>query len=221
MLRRAIVTLELVPGDQISEAEVAKQVGTSRQPVREAFIKLSETGFVDIIPQRGTLVRHISLEEVESALFLRTHLEAAVTRRACEHIGVRQLKKLRGLIDEQADAAARDDHALFLDRDDEFHQTIGAVAKCQATWRVVDDLKSQVDRIRFICLPEALPFDMLLEQHLKIVDAMEHGDREVASALMLVHVNNVMPNLHEIAQRYHTLFSDVSPDSTAKTGRAG
>lgn len=215
LLRRAIVSLELLPGDQISEAEVSKQVGTSRQPVREAFIKLSETGFVDIVPQRGTLVRQISLEEVEGALFLRAHMEAAVARRACQNVGMRSIKKLRTLIEAQKEAAERDDHALFLDRDDEFHQTIGTMARCQSVWRVVDDLKAQVDRMRFISLPEALPFDMLIRQHVQIVNAIERCDGDIASSLMLLHVSEVIPNLHKIAMRHHALFSDVSPGEPA------
>ena len=52
-LREAIVSLRLLPGNSLSEAEVAKQMGTSRQPVREAFIKLSEAGLVQVRPQRG------------------------------------------------------------------------------------------------------------------------------------------------------------------------
>ena len=212
MLRRAIVSLELLPGDQISEAEVAKKVGTSRQPVREAFIKLSETGFVDIVPQRGTLVRQISLEEVEGALFLRAHMEAAVARRACQNPGARTIKRLRALIEMQQEAAGAKDISLFLDRDDEFHQTIGSMARCQSVWRVVDDLKAQVDRVRYIIMPAPLPYDLLIRQHIQIVDAIARSDGDIASSLMLLHVSEVMPNLRSIAKRHHALFSDVTPE---------
>ncbi len=211
MLRRAIVSLELVPGDQISEAEVAKRVGTSRQPVREAFIKLSETGFVDIVPQRGTMVRQISLEEVESALFLRAHMEAAIARRACRNNTRRKVKSLRQFIESQQEAAAHEDHALFLDRDDAFHQFIGAMGGCQSVWRVVDDLRGQVDRVRYISHPSDLPFNLLIGHHERLVDAIERGDADIASSVMLLHVSEVIPNLHDIAARHHMLFSDVDP----------
>src|SRR5688500_7611656 len=65
-LRQAIVQLQLRPGDPLSEADIARQLGVSRQPVREAFIKLAEIGLVEIRPQRGTFVRLISIREVET-----------------------------------------------------------------------------------------------------------------------------------------------------------
>ena len=65
-LRQAIVQLQLRPGNPLSEAEIARQLGVSRQPVREAFIKLSEIGLLEIRPQRGTFVRLISIREVET-----------------------------------------------------------------------------------------------------------------------------------------------------------
>ena len=62
-LRQAIVQLQLRPGNLLSEAEVARQLGVSRQPVREAFIKLAEVGLVEVRPQRGTYVMLISIRE--------------------------------------------------------------------------------------------------------------------------------------------------------------
>ena len=63
-MRQAIIQLQLRPGDPLSEAEMARQFGVSRQPVREAFIKLAEVGLVEVRPQRGTFVVMISAREV-------------------------------------------------------------------------------------------------------------------------------------------------------------
>ena len=60
-LRDAIVTLELKPGDAISESDIAARLGVSRQPVREAFIQLSEQGLLRVRPQRSTEVVRISI----------------------------------------------------------------------------------------------------------------------------------------------------------------
>jgi DNA-binding GntR family transcriptional regulator len=65
-LRHAIVTLRLRPGQSLSEQGVAQQLHTSRTPVREAFIKLAEAGLFEVLPQRGTFVRKISLAAVET-----------------------------------------------------------------------------------------------------------------------------------------------------------
>lgn len=60
ILREQIIQAELMPGERISEAEIAKSLSVSRQPVREAFIKLRELGLLEIRPQRGTFVHRIS-----------------------------------------------------------------------------------------------------------------------------------------------------------------
>ena len=64
-LRHAIVTLRLRPGQVLSEQGIAQQLRTSRTPVREAFIKLAEAGLIEVLPQRGTFVRKISLKAVD------------------------------------------------------------------------------------------------------------------------------------------------------------
>ena len=69
-LRNAVIRGELPPGQALSEAEIARQFSMSRQPVREAFIKLAEERLVVIQPQRGTFVVKISVEEVLDARFV-------------------------------------------------------------------------------------------------------------------------------------------------------
>lgn len=85
-LRRDIVTCVIQPGALLSEKEVSARFNLSRQPVREAFIKLAEAGLVQILPQRGTFVRRISAKRVEDGRFIREAVEIAVVRRAAEEI---------------------------------------------------------------------------------------------------------------------------------------
>ena len=70
-LRAAIVEMRLKPGEALSEKDISLRYGVSRQPVREAFIKLSEAGLLEIRPSRGTYVRKISVREVADARFVR------------------------------------------------------------------------------------------------------------------------------------------------------
>lgn len=83
-LRERIVRTELLPGEFISETEIARAYDVSRQPVREAFIKLAEAGLVQIRPQRGTMVTRISAEAVMDARFVREAIEADVVKLVAE-----------------------------------------------------------------------------------------------------------------------------------------
>lgn len=78
----AVVSVDLPPGTKVSEAEIASQLGVSRQPVRDAFFRLSNLGLLSIRPQRATLITQISLQAVYDAVFTRTALEVECLRTA-------------------------------------------------------------------------------------------------------------------------------------------
>ena len=78
LLRDRIIRNALKPGNRISETEIAKTYDISRQPVREAFIKLQEQGLLQVLPQRGTIISRIAYQAVLDARFLREAIEADI-----------------------------------------------------------------------------------------------------------------------------------------------
>src|SRR4051795_12129128 len=112
-LRTAIVTMRLTPATAISEQDIADRLKVSRQPVREAFIKLSEIGMVRVLPQRGTFVVKISAKAVTDARFVREAVECAIARRASAGIGKPAMDELRGILSAQR-KAARDPEEFFV-----------------------------------------------------------------------------------------------------------
>ena len=106
-LRSSIVTMRLTPATALSEQDIADRLKVSRQPVREAFIKLSEIGLVRVLPQRGTFVVKISAKAVTDARFVREAVECAIARRASEGIGKAAMDELRAILAEQRKARAR------------------------------------------------------------------------------------------------------------------
>lgn len=207
-LRLGIIRTELKPGDSLSEAEVARQLGTSRQPVREAFIKLADIGFVDIVPQRGTFVVKISVRDVTNARFIREAVETAIVGKACALAEPAHIDRLSGLISEQRELASTGDQQAFLDLDDAFHQEIAASADCLFGWRVIEDLKAQMDRVRYLSMPSATPVERLIEQHSEIVAAIARRDAGAASAAMHRHLGEILTSLPKLAAAHPELFVD-------------
>lgn len=78
ILRKSIMMLNLEPGEALSEGELSEVLGMSRTPVHEALILLKNEGLVDILPQRGSKVSCISLNQVKEGYFMRQILEAAI-----------------------------------------------------------------------------------------------------------------------------------------------
>jgi len=207
-LKRAIVELRLRPGDSISEAEVARELGISRQPVREAFIKLAEVGLIEIRPKRGTFVRLISRREVENARFIREAIEVAVVRKAARDAPDETLAELGGLIELQVESATAGDLAGFHQLDERFHRTIAEAADCEHAWRITEDLKVQFDRVRFLSLPHATPLSTLVEQHRRIAQAIANRDADAAEQAMRRHLSEVLTSLPKIAAEQPALFVD-------------
>lgn len=207
-LRLAIVQLQLRPGNLLSEAEVAKQLGVSRQPVREAFIKLAEVGLVEIRPQRGTFVVLISRRDVENARFIREAIELAIVRKAAESAPAEAIAKLRDIVERQRMASRSGDHAAFLRLDDLLHQSIAQSVDCDHAWRVMENLKAQMDRVRYLSMPLATPLDTLLSQHERVVDAIAAGDADAAEKAMREHMSEILVSLPKIAQAHPDMFHD-------------
>lgn len=204
-LRSEIIRGEINPGFALSETEIARQYSTSRQPVREAFIKLAEERLVSIQPQRGTFVVKISVADVLDARFVREAIEIAVTREAATSAPLSAIKELRSLIDQQS-ATEPGHNVEFLALDEEFHRTIALSVGRAHAWRVIEGIKAQMDRIRYISLDAATPIALIIEQHKRIVDGIEAGDPTVAAAAMRSHLREITLSLPNIASRFPEMF---------------
>ena len=209
-LRHAIVTMRIRPGEKLSEQETAKRLGVSRQPVREAFIKLAEAGLVLILPQRGTLVVKISVDAVENARFVREAIECAVVREAARRLDRDALAVARGVLDETAGAIATGDAERLFELDEEFHQALAAAAGRPDAWRVVEEQKAQMDRVRYLDMSDAIPMRIVLAQHLDILDAVERGDADRADRALKAHLSEILHSLPKLAKRWPSLFEASS-----------
>ncbi|WP_181704963.1 GntR family transcriptional regulator [Chthonobacter rhizosphaerae] len=207
-LRDAIIQLRFSPGNPLSEADVARQLGVSRQPVREAFIKLAEAGLLEIRPQRGTFVRKISRREVANARFIREAIEVAIARKAAAEATGDRLSDLDALIEGQRRAAGDGDHAGFLRLDEAFHQGLADAAGCEDAWRVLEGLKAQMDRVRYLSLPDATPLHVLIEQHAAILDGVRARDPDRAEAAMKRHLSEILFSLPRLAEAHPAFFLD-------------
>jgi GntR family transcriptional regulator, rspAB operon transcriptional repressor len=200
-LREAIFTGALVPGTPLSETEVSEMFQVSRQPVREAFIKLVESGVLQVLPQRGTFVKKISPRRVREGRFIREAIEAAVARKAALEITVAQLADLTENLRDQKVAAKVNDTASFLALDERFHFLIAQSIDCVAAWDTIQDIKAQMDRVRYLSLPEVSPLELIIKQHGRIVSALKAHDADGAEEAMRAHLREILVSLKPVAER--------------------
>jgi len=207
-MRNAIVHMELQPGQALSEKEIAGQLGVSRQPVREAFIKLSEIGLVEVRPSRGTFITKISLKAVADARLVREAVECELARQAARLATPSDHDALQTEIDAQKDALAQNDFVAFNDHDDAFHHLIARIVDCPFAEKTVENARYQIDRVRFLSISNSRSAEVVLIQHQAILNAIIAGDSERAAAETRTHLREILVALTKMTEEHKELFDD-------------
>lgn len=205
LLRNRILKGEIPPGTALSEAEMARRFSVSRQPVREAFLKLSEDGLLEIRPQRGTFVRKINKAAVMDARFVREAIEASIVRELAERSDPGLIVRLRVLVAAQ-EALSADRPDDFMKLDEEFHWTLADAGGRLYGWKVIEDVKLQMDRVRYLTL-RSFPMDKLICQHRSIVDAIQRTSPDEAESEMRQHLRLILDDLPSIEARHPDFFT--------------
>ncbi|HHQ6625277.1 GntR family transcriptional regulator [Serratia sp. JSRIV002] len=198
-LRKDIVDCTIPPGTLLSEKEISTRFSVSRQPVREAFIKLAEAGLVQILPQRGTFVMKISAKRVADGRFIRQAVECAIVRRVATSITPDQLMTLEHNLHRQELAAQNNQIREFLALDDEFHHLLTQMANCALAWETIETIKATMDRVRFLSLSEVSPPENLIHQHYRIFAALKAQDPDAAELAIHEHLQEMIYSITPIA----------------------
>ncbi len=207
VLRQSIIQMVLAPGRALSEKEIADTFSVSRQPVREAFIRLSEAGLVEVKPQRGTYVVKISQQAVLEARFVREAIEVAVVKLAAEKgIEPSVLKELHDLLERQRRCLEPHDYDRFYHLDEAFHRTLSLGVRQQAAWKVIEEVRAQLDRVRYLSVPHSTPLERLVDQHNHIVAAIEARDVKRAEEAMMLHLREVLVSMPDLIRRFPDMF---------------
>ncbi|WP_304620866.1 GntR family transcriptional regulator [Paracoccus sediminilitoris] len=214
-LRHLIVTLELAPGQLLSEKEMCDRFGVSRTPIREAFLRLAEHGLVTVAPQHGTFVAGISPKAVRLAHFLRENLEIPAIRRLAGQPAP-DLSAARDILVAQKVAAARNDQAEFILLDDRYHEALFDAVDLSDVWAVIQARKGHLDRIRFIQGTVRGSVEVPLRQHEQILDALTAQDGDLAARLLKDHIAGSLAFLARHLRERPEMFID--DEQTGGTG---
>lgn len=219
-LREAILRAEIAPGARLSESDIAGQMMTSRQPVREAFIKLAEDRLVEIRPQRGTYVCKISVGAVMDARFMREAIEADIVRELASNPDSALLRELRRQVQAQRRVAGSEP-VRFFELDEEFHRTLAEGAGHIHAWQVISGLRAHLDRVRYLAT-QRFSIESMVEQHAAVVEALSRGDAQGAEAAIRQHLRTILTELPRIAAECPDHFDglDRGQDGTPAGSRA-
>lgn len=205
-LRSEIISLRLTPGTRISEIEFANQFQVSRQPVREAFIRLSKMNLLEIQPQKATLVRKISEREILHARFLRVAVEVEVIRLACKIEGNPLQDAFEENLKAQETALSAGQMLEFHDLDYDFHNLICATAQCEFAYDTIADSKTHVDRLCLISLSTERGMYEIFQDHQQLYQALQKRDAIEMEHLIRLHICRLDQTLADARESHPEYF---------------
>lgn len=204
-LRHRVVTLQLSPGAPLSENELAAELGTSRTPVRESLILLSQEGLVQVFPKVGSFVSRVDPARVADAQFLREAVELASLDDVPDEPDPSQVAALWENLARQQHTD--DDPDAFFPLDEDFHQGLLKLAGHENTWPTVAAAKGHLDRARRLGLGENPSMKVFRDQHTDVLRALLRGDRGEARKLMRAHLRTVFADIERVRSHSPELFS--------------
>ena len=181
-LRNAIVDGTLEPGEQLRDAELATWLGVSRTPVREALLRLQQSGLVVTRPGRSTSVATLDAKAIADAQAVVATMHQLAVRLAVPHLTERDLDRMRDANERFAAAMQAGDVEAALAADDELHDVPVACADNGAVRQVLEQYTPalrRLERMRFASLTGRGS----VELHARLIDLCAAGDAEGAAAV--------------------------------------
>lgn len=207
-LKSDIISLKLAPGAKISETEVAKAHNVSRQPVREAFLRLGKLKLLHIRPQVATRICKISFQELRNTRFLRAAIEVEVVRVACQVATDKTLAPLAENLAQQEEAIKVRDAKRLQELDYHFHRLICHAANRLPAFNPIAENKTHTDRVCTLELSNTSGMDEVLEGHTAIFRAIQQGNEQVAVAMTRQHLRHLDSTLTRASENYPEFFED-------------
>ncbi|HHY46211.1 MAG TPA: GntR family transcriptional regulator [Firmicutes bacterium] len=197
-IRQLIISGELGPGCRIVERDVARELGVSRTPVREALKRLAAEGLLEIAPHKGAIVAKMSLRDLAEIMQIREALEGLACRLAVNDITEDHLNDLRKLIDEMREASETGDLYRYSSCNQRFHNVILNIAGNRRLMQMLELIKAQSVRERFKSLLNPGRSRQSLNEHKAILDALEARDPDRAELVMRKHIQAVALNISNL-----------------------
>jgi DNA-binding GntR family transcriptional regulator len=193
LVKDQILSGEARGGRLLSEVEVAAELGVSRTPVHEAFLRLAAEDLLDLLPRRGAVVVAVSPRDTIDLLEMRLALETAAVRRLCRspEAVTPLFAELNDLLDAQRASAAAGDQLRFVAADDGFHRRIIEAAGNAIAQRFYCSLSDRQRRMMADAAREdASRLALLIDEHRQIAAAIGRRDPEEFEAALLAHLES-------------------------------
>jgi DNA-binding GntR family transcriptional regulator len=199
-LREAIIRGVYQPGQRLKQQEIARSLGCSPVPVREALHRLAAEGFIVIDPQRGARVADFNSRDLEEIYEVRMMLEGRAAQRAAERMTPETAQRLRAILDKMdvADISPVD----WVRLNWEFHDSLYASADQEFLRRTISNLRRNMEPYLRLDIAQVGNYTAGRRDHRAILQACVRGDGKLASRLTISHLRRTSQGLIAYVQRH-------------------
>jgi DNA-binding GntR family transcriptional regulator len=212
VIRDAIVTLRLEPGQLVFEGELGTQLGVSRTPIREAFRRLMAEELIEVQPQRGARIAYMSKKKVDEARFVRVSLEVSAFKDVAKRWDrtESQFQKLyvqvKNILEEQKRMVDEQNFDSFFQLDEKFHYTILETTGNATLISIINLMRGHLNRMRYLELQETKHMRRLVTEHETIFEAIVMNNLDQTERLLNEHIMWLQDSTQGLIKKYPHYF---------------
>ncbi len=212
-LQKQLEKGELLPGSEINMEETSRKLGVSRTPLRDALLQLEMEGFVSILPRRGVVVNHLSIQDIKNYYEIIGALESAALSQGFGKLNDTQINKMQKLNDEMEQAIKEDNFNLYYQKNLKFHNIFLQFSENENMLKIVNTLKK-----RLYDFPRQEGFvrqweESSIQEHRELVDLIRQGKNEDATR----HLRDVHWSF-EIQEKFIKRYYKRAETASVKNG---
>lgn len=190
-LQKAIINKKLEQGEIITEKQISREFGVSRTPVREALYKLTATGLIRIIPNKGFLISKWSIKEIKDVFEIRIVLERMAVELFIKNISQENVERLEEIIRKTEKVVKENNFMEAAKMNNKFHGLIIEKSNNREMFNMMEPLKNKINIFRLISISTPSRLEKSLEEHKRIFNSIAKKDIVNAKRLIEIHIRKV------------------------------
>jgi DNA-binding GntR family transcriptional regulator len=194
-IRHQIFSGVLKSDDRVVESEIARALGISRGPVREALVELEREGLIITYPRKGTYVTSFTYKDIEEIYTLRALLEGYAVTQALDRIKEQDSSRLKEILNEISETADKKDNIDVAQLDMQFHEEICKLADHKRLYNTWKSLLAQIQMLSATATEYYISVKDVRKRHEILVDALNKGDKGYVRDCFEKHILNSMNGL--------------------------
>lgn len=210
LLKRDIMTFNLMPGEPVSAAKIAERYQVSRTPAREALVKLETEGLIDIFPQSKSVISKINITRAKQEWFVRKTLELGMVDSFFENVTKKDINEMREYcerIKEFGHSLKNNDTSFdYLEYDNGFHAVTYRVAGETIAAEIIKNTMSHYNRIRLLLDLHNSKKDRTVSDHNRLIELAQSGDKDGYREMLSKHLGHIVTDIENIRKLQPELF---------------